>query len=119
MVKLDRELLVRAGLGSLRADLANVALQTMYDILQMRVGVAIADLMTDAQLEEFEGYFEAKDDAGAFAWLASNFPNYKNIVQSCYDELSAEAATDATKVLDAVAALVAERDSAAGSFGRT
>jgi hypothetical protein len=67
----------------------------------MRVGVRLADQMTNQQLDEFEQYFEAKDDAGAFQWLEANFPNYKDIVQQEFDKLKAEITQTAQQILTA------------------
>jgi hypothetical protein len=57
--------------------------------------------MTNEQLDEFERYFEAKDDAGAFKWLETNFPNYKDIVQEEFDKLKSEIAQTAPQILSA------------------
>src|SRR4051794_29244315 len=99
------------GLGTLRADLSNLALRCMYEILEIRVGGHLANLMTLEQMDEFEAYFEAKDNAGAFAWLESNFPNYKEIVQDEFAKLEADVAQDAPEILDGVDELLREFDS--------
>src|SRR5207253_686777 len=61
--------------------------------------IRLADQMTNQQLDEFEKYFEAKDDAGAFKWLETNFPNYKEIVQQEFDKLKAEVTQTAPQIL--------------------
>jgi hypothetical protein len=76
-------------------------LKHIYETLEMRVGIRLADQMTNQQLDEFEQYFEAKDDAGAFKWLETNFPNYKDIVQEEFDKLKAEVAQAAPQILAA------------------
>lgn len=63
----------------------------------------LADQMTKDQLDEFERYFEAKDDKGAFNWLETNFPNYKDIVQQEFDKLKSEVAQAAPQILSASA----------------
>lgn len=68
----------------------NRLLRFAYQTLEMRVGIELADQMTNDQLDEFEGYFQAKDDAGAFQWLEANFPNYKDIVQNQFGLLTDE-----------------------------
>jgi hypothetical protein len=108
MIKVDQDLLIRVGLGTLRPDLARTALRTFYDVLEMRVGIALADRMTNEQLDEFEAFFQAKDDAGAFNWLSTNFPDYREVVQSQYEQLEAEAAADCPAALDGIEALLAE-----------
>ena len=92
MLKIDNNLLQEIGLGSLPAGEKNSFLKHIYETLEMRVGIRLADQMTNQQLDEFEQYFEAKDDAGAFKWLETNFPNYKEIVQQEFDKLKAEVA---------------------------
>ena len=101
MLKIDNTLLVEIGLGGLPETEKNSFLKHIYETLEMRVGIRLADQMTNEQLDEFERYFEAKDDAGAFKWLETNFPNYKDIVQQEFDKLKAEVAQTAPQILAA------------------
>jgi len=101
MLKIDNNLLVEIGLGGLPDAEKNSFLKHIYETLEMRVGVRLADQMTNQQLDEFEKYFEAKDDAGAFRWLETNFPNYKDIVQQEFDKLKAEVTQSAPQILAA------------------
>lgn len=101
MLKIDNSLLEEIGLGGLPEAEKNSFLKHVYETLEMRVGIRLADQMTNQQLDEFEQYFEAKDDAGAFKWLESNFPNYKDIVQEEFDKLKAEVAQSAPQILAA------------------
>jgi hypothetical protein len=101
MLKIDNSLLQDIGLGNLPDDEKNSLLKHIYETLEMRVGMRLADQMSNEQLDEFEQYFEAKDDAGAFKWLETNFPNYKDIVQEEFDKLKAEVAQAAPQILSA------------------
>ncbi len=101
MLKIDNSLLEEIGLGSLPEAEKNSFLKHVYETLEMRVGIRLADQMTNEQLDEFERYFEAKDDAGAFKWLETNFPNYKDIVQQEFDKLKGEVAQTAPQILAA------------------
>lgn len=101
MLKIDNSLLQELGLGSLPDAEKNSLLKHIYETLEMRVGIRLADQMTNQQLDEFEQYFEAKDDAGAFKWLETNFPNYKDIVQEEFDKLKAEVGQSAPQILAA------------------
>jgi hypothetical protein len=101
MLKIDNNLLQEVGLGGLPAAEKNSFLKHVYETLEMRVGIRLADQMSNEQLDEFERYFEAKDDAGAFKWLETNFPNYKEIVQQEFDKLKAEVAQTAPQILAA------------------
>ena len=101
MLKIDNSLLQEVGLGALPDAEKNSFLKHIYETLEMRVGVRLADQMTNQQLDEFERYFEAKDDAGAFQWLETNFPNYKEIVQQEFDKLKSEVTLTAPQILAA------------------
>ena len=101
MIKIDAGLLQELGLSSLPQTERDDLLKHIYETLEMRVGMRLADQMTNEQLDEFEQYFEAKDDAGAFAWLESNFPNYKGIVQEEFDKLKSEIGQSAPQILAA------------------
>lgn len=101
MLKIDNSLLVEIGLASLPDAEKNSFLKHVYETLEMRVGIRLADQMSNEQLDEFERYFEAKDDAGAFKWLETNFPNYKEIVQEEFDKLKSEVAQSAPDILAA------------------
>src|ERR1700744_4720496 len=101
MLKIDNSLLQDVGLAGLPDAEKNSFLRHIYETLEMRVGIRLADQMTNQQLDEFEEYFEAKDDAGAFKWLETNFPNYKDIVQQEFHKLKAEVAQPAPQILAA------------------
>src|SRR6476660_478093 len=99
MLKIDNSLLEEIGLGSLPETEKNSFLKHVYETLEMRVGIRLADQMSNQQLDEFEKYFEAKDDAGAFKWLETNFPNYKEIVQEEFDKLKGEMKQSAPQII--------------------
>jgi uncharacterized protein DUF5663 len=58
--------------------------------LEQIVGIKLTDEMTDEQVAAFDKFFQARDDAGAFAWLTRNFPEYRRVVRTTLDELGAE-----------------------------
>jgi succinate dehydrogenase flavin-adding protein (antitoxin of CptAB toxin-antitoxin module) len=99
MLRIDNGLLQQVGLANLPDSEKNSLLKHIYDTLEMRVGIRLADQMSDQQLDEFERYFETKDDAGAFKWLETNFPNYKEIVQEEFEKLKNEVAQAAPQIL--------------------
>jgi len=101
MLKIDDNLLQQIGLGSLPVEEKRGLLSHIYETLEMRVGMRLADQMSNEQLDEFEKYFEAKDDAGAFKWLETNFPNYKEIVNEEFEKLKNEVAQTASQILSA------------------
>jgi hypothetical protein len=101
MLKIDDNLLQELGLANLPADDKRGLLSHIYETLEMRVGMRLADQMSNEQLDEFETYFEAKDDAGAFKWLETNFPNYKEIVNEEFEKLKVEVGQSAPHILAA------------------
>ena len=98
-LKIDNSLLYELGLGSLpETEKANF-LKHIYETLEMRVGMRLAEQMSNQQLDEFERFFNAKDDVGAFKWLEANFPNYKDIVAEEFMKLKAEAQISVPQIL--------------------
>ncbi|HEY9713520.1 MAG TPA: DUF5663 domain-containing protein [Chroococcales cyanobacterium] len=100
-LRIDDSLLAELGLGSLPPAEKTGLLKHIYETLEMRVGMRLADQMTNQQLDEFERFFNAQDDAGAFRWLETNFPNYKDIVADEYAKLKAEVAGSVSQILAA------------------
>ncbi len=100
-LKIDDNLLNQLGLGDLPQAEKSGLLKHIYETLEMRVGMRLADQMSNEQLDEFEQYFNAQDDAGAFKWLESNFPNYKDIVADEFEKLKNEVSDSAPQILAA------------------
>lgn len=103
MFKLDNNFLKELGLDGLPADEKNKMLSHIYETLEMRVGVRLASNMTDAQLDEFEGYINRNDEEGALKWLETNFPNYKDVVAEELDKLKQEIKEAAPQIIAAAA----------------
>ncbi|MDQ3065471.1 MAG: DUF5663 domain-containing protein [bacterium] len=101
MFKLDNEFLTSLGLGGLPVDEKNKLLQHIYERLEMNVGMRLAEKMTDQQLDEFEGFIDKNDEAGALKWLESNFPNYKQVVAEELEKLKQEVSQAAPQILAA------------------
>lgn len=99
MLKIDHALLDTIGLSALPPEEKKNILQHMYDTLEIRVGARMAEQMSDKQLTEFEQYFEAKDDKGAFNFLQTHFPNYKVLVHDEFNKLKNEVAAAAPQIL--------------------
>jgi Protein of unknown function (DUF5663) len=113
MIRLDDNLLQELGLGTLPPEEKDKFLKHIYETLEMRVGTRLAERMTDQQLDEFENFIDRKDDAGAFHWLETNFPNYKEVVAEEFEKLKTEIKTVSQDILAASASQLA----AAGSEG--
>lgn len=101
MFKLDNQLLVELGLGSLPPEEKNKMLAHIYETLEMRVGMKLAEQMTDAQLDEFEGFIDRNDETGALKWLETNFPGYKQVVADELEKLKVEVKTSAPQIVAA------------------
>ncbi len=104
MFKLDDNLLQELGLGSLPTDEKNKMLAHIYETLELRVGMKLAEQMSDAQLDEFEGFIDRNDEAGALRWLETNFPDYKQVVASELDNLKNEIKAQAPAIVAATTA---------------
>jgi len=101
MFKLDNNLLIELGLGSLPPEEKNKMLNHIYETLEMRVGMKLAQKMTNEQLDTFEGFIDKSDDSGALKWLESNFPDYKQVVASELDNLKIEIKNSAPQIIAA------------------
>lgn len=104
MFRLDNNFLIELGLGSLPADEKNKMLAHIYETLEMRVGMKLAEQMSDQQLNEFEAFIDRKDEAGALTWLETNFPNYKQVVADELEKLKGEIVQVAPQLVQAALA---------------
>lgn len=104
MFKLDDNFLQELGLGSLPPAEKNKMLAHIYETLELRVGMKLADQMSDEQLDEFEKYIDNNDEAGALKWLETNFPDYKKVVAEELEKLKAEIKTQAPQIVQATMA---------------
>lgn len=99
MFKLDNAFLEELGLGSLPAVEKNKMLAHIYETLEMRVGMKLAEQMSNEQLDEFESYINKQDEAGALKWLETNFPNYKQVVAEELEKLKSEISQVAPQIV--------------------
>ncbi len=97
--KLDDNLLQELGLGVLPVEEKNRMLQHIYETLEMRVGMRLAEQMSDQQLDEFESFIDRGDEPGALKWLEANFPNYKEVVAQELDKLKVEVKAVAPQIV--------------------
>jgi hypothetical protein len=101
MIQINDNLLKEVGLGDLPQEERAALLNHIYETLELRVGMRLAEQMNESQFDEFEQFFQSKDDKGAYNWLQTNFPNYKDVVQEEFDKLKKEVAGDSAKILSA------------------
>jgi len=81
MIRFDKELLADVGLSRLPSNLADMTLRATYITLERRVGLRLASILTDEQFDEFEPFYENRDEEGAFAWLQSQLPDYRVVIE--------------------------------------
>ena len=101
MFKLDDNFLQELGLAGLPPEEKKAMLNHIYETLEMRVGMKLAEQMTNEQLDEFEGFIDRNDEPGALRWLETNFPNYKQVVAEELEKLKAEIRVAAPQILAA------------------
>lgn len=89
-LRLDNDLLDELGLGALPPAEKDKMKHHIYETLEMRVGVRLAEQMSDQQLDEFESFINANDEAGALRWLETTFPAYKEVVADEFEKLKNE-----------------------------
>jgi hypothetical protein len=73
----------------------------IYETLELRVGMRLAEQMSDAQLDEFEGFIDRNDESGALHWLETNFPDYKQVVADELEKLKGEVKAQAPAIIEA------------------
>ena len=100
MFKLDDNFLVELGLGALPPVEKNKMLAHIYETLEMRVGMKLAEKMSNEQLDEFEAFINNNDEAGALKWLETNFPNYKQVVAEELEKLKSEIKQAAPQIVE-------------------
>lgn len=84
MITLTPELLADAGLTDMTKEQTRLALQDIYNTLELRVGRRLANKLTKVQLAQFEKQISANDDQAALSWLRANAPDYREVVQDEY-----------------------------------
>jgi hypothetical protein len=102
MIKIDDSLLEELGLIGLPKAERDKLLRQIYETLEMRVGMKLAERMSDQQLDEFERFIDTNDEAGALQWLETNFPDYKQVVASELEVLKVEIKKDSSKIIGAL-----------------
>lgn len=76
MFQLDDNLLQELGLGTLPPAEKNKMLAHIYETLELRVGMKLAEQMSDAQLDEFEGFIDGNLEH-ARNFLNANLPGWE------------------------------------------
>lgn len=110
MFKIDNNMLQELGLGALPSQEKNMMLRHIYDTLELRVGMKLAEQMSSQQLDDFEQLMPKQNDSAeiktqkekqAFMWLQENFPNYKQVVANELELLKNEIKQSAPQIIAA------------------
>jgi hypothetical protein len=101
MFKLDNNFLVELGLSELPDAEKGKMLAHIYETLELRVGMKLAEGMSDSQLDEFEKLADANNEAASLKWLETNIPNYKDVVMSELEKLKSEIKSTAAQIVEA------------------
>lgn len=96
MFQLDDQFLQTVGLGQLPDDQKQAFLQHTYETLEERVGMRLASSLSEAQLEEFEG-FASQNEEKTYTWLNQNVPDYQS--QDDYKQLASSAPEGVTPLM--------------------
>ena len=108
MFRLDDNFLNELGLGALPSQEKNAMLRHILETLELRVGMKLAENMSNQQLSDFEKLMPKQDDAEdakkqkeqqALKWLESSFPDYKKVVGDELETLKAEIKRSAPDIL--------------------
>jgi Protein of unknown function (DUF5663) len=84
-IKLDQQLLQRAGVRGIGSAGVSQVLKALYTCLETRAGMRLAERMSPAQLDEFEDLLASGEEAAAFAWLGERFPDYSDLCADVAD----------------------------------
>ena len=99
-IQIDESFLADLGITDLPAAERTALLAHIYETLETRVGMRLAEAMSEQQLDEFERFIDTEDEAGALKWLETNFPSYPKVVAAELEKLKLEIRRDAHKLQD-------------------
>lgn len=100
-ITIDRKFVDDLGLADLPDAEKDKLIEQIFETLETRVGMRLADVMSEEQLDEFEKFVDGNDEAGAMDWLNKNYPNYPKVVEEELAKLKTEISTSADKIKEA------------------
>lgn len=80
-IAMNRAWLCGLGLDGLPEPDADQLLAFARERLELAVGRRLAEQMTAAELDEFEGFIDRNDEPGALGWLTAHVPEYPQVVR--------------------------------------
>ena len=87
MIDLSANRLAGLGFRGLTKDQVDALLQEMYKAGEEIVGLKLASLMSEDELDAFGVIIDEGDDAAARKWLERNRPDFREITQTTFEEL--------------------------------
>jgi len=90
MITIDQTTL--SDLGIELGDATPELLAHMDEQLNLRVAAALLELLDDEQATEYIKLSEAGDNTATLAWVQTNIPDYKDVIQDEVDILLGELA---------------------------
>lgn len=88
------------GMAGAPEDKKRDFLRHVLEVLQLRVGQALVENLTDEQAEDFNK-IDQSDHHATWAWLEENCPQYKTIVADEFEALKRELLRGINKVMKA------------------
>jgi len=76
----NQELIKKLGIENLSPERQQAILDKVIKTLNLKVGIALSDALSNDQLEEFQKLVSAGDQPASEVWLEANYPDYKNLV---------------------------------------
>lgn len=77
MIQLDDKFLANVGLADLPVAERPALLQVIYSEIELRVGTALSNGLSDEQLEEFEGIID-RDPSRVMVWIETHATDFEN-----------------------------------------
>lgn len=87
MIRVDDDFMREVGLDGMPVEEKAAFMQDAEEELEVRIGQKIGEMLTEAQLGEFEVMTDA---VMAAEWLEENVPNYREIAEGIFAEFKAE-----------------------------
>jgi hypothetical protein len=92
----DSEIIKELGFDELPAEEQNRRLEQFYQTLNIRVGMAIEDKLSDEQLAELANLMD--DQNAANDWLEKTVPDYETIVKNELESLKQEIKNESSQI---------------------
>lgn len=89
------------GLANLTPEAKDAAIHDIYLTLQRRIGMRLANEMTEEQLKIFETLKGEEDQAKFDSWLTTTFPNLDTIAEEELQGIKDETHKTSSSIMDA------------------